>query len=225
MKKYKLLIVDDEKEICSMLKEYFSMLGYLVYAAGSGQEALDLLDTEPDLILLDVNMPGMDGLEVCRQIRDSIHVPILFLTAKIEEQDRVEGFMAGGDDYILKPFSMEELQARVMAHLRREERRTDKKMVMNFGTIMVDYEDRKITVQGKEVDLTKTEFGILELLSRNRGRSFDKETIYEKLWGYDKDGNSESITEHVRRIRNKLGRFTDQKVIETVWGVGYRWIL
>lgn len=222
---YKLLIVDDEKEIQSMLNEYFSMLGYLVYTAGSGQEALDLLHTEPDLILLDVSMPGMDGLEICRRIRDSISVPILFLTAKIEEQNRVEGFMAGGDDYILKPFSLEELQARVMAHLRREERRTGKKMVMNFGTIMVDYEARKVMVQGKEVRLTKTEFDILELLSRNRGRSFDKETIYERLWGYDKDGNSESITEHVRRIRNKLGRFTDRKAIETVWGVGYRWIL
>ena len=192
--RYKLLVVDDEQEICIMLKEFFGML-------------------------------GTDGLDLCRQIRDGVNVPILFLTAKIEEEDRVEGFLAGGDDYILKPFSMEELQARVMAHLRREARRTDKKMVMNYGAVMVDYGDRKVSVEGNEVGLTKTEFEILELLSRNRGRIFDKETIYERLWGYDKEGNSESITEHVRRIRKKIGAHTGQDVIETVWGVGYRWIL
>lgn len=222
---YKLLAADDEEEICRMLKDYFEMLGYAVYTANSGKEALDLLYTQPDLILLDVNMPGMDGLDLCRRIRDSVNVPILFLTAKIEEQDRVEGFLAGADDYILKPFSMEELQARVMAHLRREARRTDRKNVMNTGPVLVDYADRKVRVQGNEVSLTKTEFDILELLSKNRGRIFDKETIYEKLWGYDKEGNSESITEHIRRIRKKIGAHTGQEVIETVWGVGYRWIL
>lgn len=222
---YKLLAADDEEEICRMLKDYFEMLGYAVYTANSGKAALDLLYTQPDLILLDVNMPGMDGLDLCRRIRDSVNVPILFLTAKIEEQDRVEGFLAGADDYILKPFSMEELQARVMAHLRREARRTDRKNVMNTGPVLVDYADRKVRVQGNEVSLTKTEFDILELLSKNRGRIFDKETIYEKLWGYDKEGNSESITEHIRRIRKKIGAHTGQEVIETVWGVGYRWIL
>lgn len=222
---YKLLAADDEEEICRMLKDYFEMLGYAVYTANSGEEALDLLHMQPDLILLDVNMPGMDGLDLCRRIRDSVNVPILFLTAKIEEQDRVEGFLAGADDYILKPFSMEELQARVMAHLRREARRTDRKNVMNTGPVLVDYADRKVSVQGNEVNLTKTEFDILELLSKNRGRIFDKETIYEKLWGYDKEGNSESITEHIRRIRKKIGAHTGQEVIETVWGVGYRWII
>ncbi len=223
--RYKLLVVDDEQEICIMLKEFFGMLGYTVYTADSAKAALGFLSAEPDLILLDINMPGTDGLDLCRQIRDGVNVPILFLTAKIEEEDRVEGFLAGGDDYILKPFSMEELQARVMAHLRREARRTDKKMVMNYGAVMVDYGDRKVSVEGNEVGLTKTEFEILELLSRNRGRIFDKETIYERLWGYDKEGNSESITEHVRRIRKKIGAHTGQDVIETVWGVGYRWIL
>ncbi len=222
---YKLLAADDEEEICRMLKDYFEMLGYAVYTANSGKGALDLLYTQPDLILLDVNMPGMDGLDLCRRIRDSVNVPILFLTAKIEEQDRVEGFLAGADDYILKPFSMEELQARVMAHLRREARRMDRKNVMSTGPVLVDYADRKVRVQGNEVSLTKTEFDILELLSKNRGRIFDKETIYEKLWGYDKEGNSESITEHIRRIRKKIGAHTGQEVIETVWGVGYRWIL
>lgn len=221
---YKLLIVDDEEEILQMLSNYFTLSEYEVLEASSAMEAMKLLSQNPDLILLDINMPGMDGLELCRQIREQVNVPILFLTAKIEEQDRVNGFLAGGDDYILKPFSMDELQARVMAHLRREERRTGKKTFKNFGKVQIDYSDRQLRVSGKEISLTKTEFDIVELLSQNKGRIFGKEDIYEKVWGFDKDGNSDSIMEHIRRIRKKIQKETKEDVIETVWGVGYRWI-
>lgn len=221
---YKLLIVDDEEEILQMLSNYFTLLEYEVLEASSAMEAMKLLSQNPDLILLDINMPGMDGLELCKQIREQVNVPILFLTAKIEEQDRVDGFLAGGDDYILKPFSMDELQARVMAHLRREERRTGKKTFKNFGKVQIDYSDRQLRVSGKEISLTKTEFDIVELLSQNKGRIFGKEDIYEKVWGFDKDGNSDSIMEHIRRIRKKIQKETKEDVIETVWGVGYRWI-
>lgn len=221
---YKLLIVDDEEEILQMLSNYFSLLEYEVLEASSAMDAMELLHKNPDLILLDINMPGMDGLELCRQIREQVNVPILFLTAKIEEQDRVNGFLAGGDDYILKPFSMDELQARVMAHLRREERRTGQKAIKNFGIVQIDYSDRLVRVSGKEISLTKTEFDIVELLSQNKGRIWGKENIYEKIWGYDKDGNSDSIMEHIRRIRKKIQKETDEDVIKTVWGVGYRWI-
>lgn len=221
---YKLLIVDDEEEILQMLSNYFSLLEYEVLEASSAMDAMELLHKNPDLISLDINMPGMDGLELCRQIREQVNVLILFLTAKIEEQDRVNGFLAGGDDYILKPFSMDELQARVMAHLRREKRRTGQKAIKNFGIVQIDYSDRLVRVSGKEISLTKTEFDIVELLSQNKGRIFGKENIYEKIWGYDKDGNSDSIMEHIRRIRKKIQKETDENVIETVWGVGYRWI-
>lgn len=221
---YKLLIVDDEEEILQMLSNYFSLLEYEVLEASSAMDAMELLHKNPDLILLDINMSGMDGLELCRQIREQVNVPILFLTAKIEEQDRVNGFLAGGDDYILKPFSMDELQARVMAHLRREERRTGQKAIKNFGIVQIDYSDRLVRVSGKEISLTKTEFDIVELLSQNKGRIWGKENIYEKIWGYDKDGNSDSIMEHIRRIRKKIQKETDEDVIKTVWGVGYRWI-
>lgn len=221
---YKLLIVDDEEEILQMLSNYFTLSEYEVMEASSAMDAMKLLSQNPDLILLDINMPGMDGLELCRQIREQVNVPILFLTAKIEEQDRVNGFLAGGDDYILKPFSMDELQARVMAHLRREERRTGKKAFKNFGKVQIDYSDRQLRVSGKEISLTKTEFDIVELLSQNKGRIFGKEDIYEKVWGFDKDGNSDSIMEHIRRIRKKIQKETKEDVIETVWGVGYRWI-
>ena len=222
--KYKLLVIDDDKDIRMMLKDYFQLMGYLVYLAESGQEALEKISEHPDLILLDINMPQLDGLEVCKRIRNQINVPILFLTAKIEEQDKINGFMAGGDDYILKPFSLEELSARIMAHLRREERGKDKKALSSAGEFIINYNDRTVFIDEKQIVFTKTEFDIIEFLSSNKGRIFDKESIYEKLWGFDKEGDNAIITEHIRRIRKKFEKESEKEMIETVWGVGYRWI-
>lgn len=222
--KYKLLVIDDDKDIRMMLKDYFQLMGYLVYLAESGQEALEKIAEHPDLILLDINMPQLDGLEVCKRIRNQINVPILFLTAKIEEQDKINGFMAGGDDYILKPFSLEELSARIMAHLRREERGRDKKALCSAGEFIINYNDRTVFIGEKQIVFTKTEFDIIEFLSSNKGRIFDKESIYEKIWGFDKDGDNAIITEHIRRIRKKFEKESEKEMIETVWGVGYRWI-
>lgn len=222
--KYKLLVIDDDKDIRRMLKDYFQLMGYLVYLAESGQEALEKIAEHPDLILLDINMPQLDGLEVCKRIRNQINVPILFLTAKIEEQDKINGFMAGGDDYILKPFSLEELSARIMAHLRREERGRDKKALCSAGEFIINYNDRTVFIGEKQIVFTKTEFDIIEFLSSNKGRIFDKESIYEKLWGFDKEGDNAIITEHIRRIRKKFEKESEKEMIETVWGVGYRWI-
>lgn len=222
--KYKLLVIDDDKDIRMMLKDYFQLMGYLVYLAESGQEALEKISEHPDLILLDINMPQLDGLEVCKRIRNQINVPILFLTAKIEEQDKINGFMAGGDDYILKPFSLEELSARIMAHLRREERGRDKKALCSAGEFIINYNDRTVFIGEKQIVFTKTEFDIIEFLSSNKGRIFDKESIYEKLWGFDKEGDNAIITEHIRRIRKKFEKESEKEMIETVWGVGYRWI-
>lgn len=222
--KYKLLAVDDEKAILLMLKEYFELLEYDVYTAQSAEEALAKISCNPDLILLDVNMPEMDGIEFCKRIRSQVTVPIVFLTAKIEECDRINGLLAGGDDYIMKPFSMEELSARIAAHLRREERGHERKRLLSAGEFFINYTDRTVSIGEKVIAFTKTEFEIIEFLSNNKGRTFDKETIYERLWGYDKEGDSAIITEHVRRIRSKFEKESDHKMIETVWGVGYRWI-
>ncbi len=222
--KYKLLIVDDDKDICKMLKDYFELLGYLVYTVSTGMEALEQMAVSPDLILLDINMPEMDGIKVCKRIRSHVNIPIIFLTAKVEEQDKINGLMAGGDDYIIKPFSLDELSARVVAHLRREERGKEKKNIFLSGDFLINYYDRSVMIENNIISLTKTEFDIIEFLSSHRGRIFDKETIYERLWGYDKDGDSSIITEHIRRIRGKLGRWSGKEFIETVWGVGYRWI-
>ena len=223
----KLLIVDDEADIRLLLKEYLEMEGYQVCLAANAKEAEEALVWEPDLILLDINMPGTDGLLWCEQVRDSVEIPILFLSARTEEDDRIRGFKAGGDDYIIKPFSMEELSARIEAHLRREARKekgkTERREYFD-GELQVDFTGYRILKKGKDIGLTKMEFQIAELLFTNRGQVFTKESIYEKVRGFDGEADAAVITEHIRRIRMKLGTGKGQKYIETVWGVGYRWI-
>ncbi len=220
--KQKLLIADDEPGIVDMLKAYFSPQ-YDVLTAYGGEEAIQKAGSQPDLILLDVNMPGTDGLSVCKTIREHVSCPILFLTARIESSDQLAGFQAGADDYILKPFDLDELAARVAAHLRREERLRRRSTVRFFGELAVDYSARTVSVHGEAVALSRREFDILELLSLNAGQVFDRERIYETVWGIDGSGNSDTVMEHIRKIRAKLARYTLHSYIETVWGCGYKW--
>lgn len=220
---YKILVVDDEQDICTMLKDYLQLEGYLVYTANNGREAMEQLALSSDLILLDINMPEMDGLEFCKKVRNHVNIPIIFLTARIEDEDRINGLMVGGDDYILKPFNLQELKARIVAHLRREERSKGKMSIRCEDSIVINYDERKVYSGENEIKFTKTEFDIIDLLSNNIGKIFDRETIYERLWGYDKDGDSAIIMEHIRRIRKKFSDVVDKEMIETVWGVGYRW--
>lgn len=220
----KILVVDDEEGIRCLLRDYLELQGYEVLTAGGGIEALEKISGMPDIILLDINMPDLDGLEVCRKIREYVDCPILFLTAKIEGQDRINGLMMGGDDYILKPFALEELGARVMAHLRREERKSRKHAVKIMGDLSICYGERAVYCKGNRLNLTKTEYDIIELFTMNPGQIFGKEAIYEKLRGYDADGDSSIVAEHVRRIRGKILAFAEADPIETVWGVGYKWI-
>lgn len=220
--KAKLLIVDDEPGIVETLGAFFSSR-YEVLTACSGEEALRKAGQSPDLILLDINMPGMDGLNVCQTIREHVACPILFLTARIEPSDKIDGFRAGADDYIVKPFDLDELAARVEAHLRREQRRSGPVAVRFFGELAVDYAARKITVGGAPVALSRREFDIVELLSCHEGQVFDRERIYEAVWGIDGEGSSDTVMEHVRKIRAKLACHTLHSYIETVWGCGYKW--
>ncbi|TGY95883.1 response regulator transcription factor [Petralouisia muris] len=218
----KILAADDEQDIRNLLKESLEMEGYLVYTAKNGMEAMEGLKHQPDLIILDVNMPDLDGYTVCEKIRDYVDCPILFLTARTEEQDRVNGFKAGGDDYIVKPFGMDELLARVEAHLRREARRQQSGSVYIKGDLTVDFSGRQVLLKGEDAGLTKTEFSIVELLISHSGQVFEKEQIYERVRGFDGEADPSIIAEHVRRIRQKIDGET--KHIETVWGVGYKWI-
>ena len=221
--KYKILIVDDEQSILDMLKLQLEFEGYTVYVASNAKEALDNLSYSPDIILLDINMSGMNGLDLCVFIRDFISCPIIFLTARVSEQDKINGLMAGGDDYITKPFSVNELLARISAHLRRERRNHNKAKSKFSEELVIDYSDRSLYIKGNKIELSNKEFEIIQLLSSNAGQVFDREKIYECIWGIDGNGDSIVIKEHIRKIRLKFSKFTDKVYITTVWGVGYKW--
>ena len=220
--KYKILIIDDEEMILSMMEK---CLGeeFSVYTAENAKKALELLNVIPDIILLDINMPEMDGLELCQLIRGHISCPIIFLTARVTERDVIRGLSVGGDDYITKPFSMDELLARISAHLRREERKGTAENLRFDEELIIDYNSRTVFYSREQLDFSNKEFEIIRFLSQNAGMVFDRETIYEKLWGYNGEGDSIVVKEHIRKIRNKLSVYTDKNYIETVWGVGYKW--
>ena len=220
--KYKILIIDDEEMILSMMEK---CLGeeFSVYTAENAKKALELLNVIPDIILLDINMPEMDGLELCKLIRGHISCPIIFLTARVTERDVIRGLSVGGDDYITKPFSMDELLARISAHLRREERKGTAENLRFDEELIIDYNSRTVFYSREQLDFSNKEFEIIRFLSQNAGMVFDRETIYEKLWGYNGEGDSIVVKEHIRKIRNKLSVYTDKNYIETVWGVGYKW--
>ena len=222
--KEKILIVDDETDIVSMLKDYFEFNGYYTITATNGLEAIKKAEKQPDIILLDVNMPDIDGIEVCIRIRDFVSCPILFLTARIEDSDKIKGFGAGADDYIIKPFSIDELGARVTAHLRRERRQRESAKVHFDDKLVIDYTERSLYYNGKRVTLAKKEFDIIELLSQHTGQIFSKDRIYEHIWDYDSEGDSSVVAEHIRRIRSKFATENMKPYIETVWGCGYKWI-
>lgn len=221
--KQKLLIIDDETILTELLYDHFNTCGYLVYTANNGREAASLLSVQPDLILLDINMPDLDGMTLCKQIRRSVICPILFLTARITEQDKVNGFASGGDDYITKPFSLQELTARVEAHLRRDARNRIAPKLLSSQGLIVNLSERTVSYEGKEIPFSKREFDIIEFLLSNGNHVFDKEHIYEGAWGFDAEGDSSVVKEHVRKIRTKLYETTCKEYIETVWGMGYKW--
>ena len=220
--KHKILMIDDEEMILTMLKKCLETENFLVYTADNAKKALELMSVAPDIILLDINMPEMDGLELCQFVREHISCPIIFLTARVSEQDVIQGLSVGGDDYITKPFRVDELLARILAHLRREERKNNADNLKFDEELIIDYNSRMVFLGKRQLDFSNKEFEIIRLLSQNAGMVFDRETIYERLWGYDGEGDSIVVKEHIRKIRNKLANYTEKNYIETVWGVGYR---
>lgn len=219
----KILIVDDEPDVVELLQDYFELNGYQTFSASNGKQALTQIAKQPDIIILDINMPKMNGIELCQQIRNFVSCPILFLTARTEDSDKIKGFAVGGDDYIVKPFSIEELGARVAAHIRRE-LRSQNKSHQRFGEgLVIDYSAKEMYANGYLIPFSKTEFDIVELLSSNAGQVFDKERIYDRIWGFDSEGNAMTVVEHIRKIRGKLLEAGCKPYIETVWGRGYKW--
>ncbi|MFI5271680.1 MAG: response regulator transcription factor [Ktedonobacterales bacterium] len=238
-----ILVVEDEVDLNNLLKSQLEGEGHTVYQAFDGPTALTLADTHvPDLVILDWMLPGLDGLAVCRQLRLSHLMPVIMLTARHEEIDRVLGLEVGADDYVLKPFSMRELLARVRAMLRRvaldaqtapdaAAADTSAAHARNDGlppapepivrgTLRVDLANHAVTLAGQEVDLTPKEFDLLALLAGHPGRAFSREFLLERLWGYEYDGFDRTVDTHIVRLRKKLGPLGEQ--IVTVWGVGYR---
>lgn len=219
----KIMIIDDEPDIIFLLRDFFYLNDYDVITAGNVEEATEKLKENPDIILLDINMPGKNGLEFCKQIRSHTQCPIIFLTARTNEDDILTGLNVGGDDYITKPFHIRELLGRVQAHLRREKRNKDNGNE-NVSGLKINYSGMSVTFDGKGIAFTKTEFEIIEFLSMNPGQVFSREKIYENVMGFNSDGDNAVITEHIRRIRNKFIGAGCKSYIETVWGLGYRWI-
>ena len=212
------------KKVLKFLKDFLELENYTVVTAESGDAALKKMSVAPDLILLDINMPRMNGLEFCKRIRNHVSCPIIFLTARIEDEDKIIGLKSGGDDYIIKPFNLDELLARIEAHLRRENRNIGKKKLLFSDELCIDYSGKKVIYHDVELDFTRAEFDLIEVLSSYPGQVFDKELLYEKAWGYEKEGDSHLVTEMISRIRKKLKKITNKVYIETVWGYGYKWI-
>ena len=217
------MIVDDEKMMTELLSDHLQDCGYETLEANSAVEAISMLPRQPDLIILDINMPGTDGLELCKGIRSQGMWPILFVTARITEQDKINGLQYGGDDYITKPFSLGELSARVAAHLRRDERSRSRSSVLVSNELIVNLSERTVSWHGSEIPFSKREFDLMEFLITNAGQVFDRERIYELVWGYDAEGDSTVIKEYIRKIRARLRDVTGKDYIETIWGVGYKW--
>ena len=216
----KILAVDDEPEILKIIKHALQKDGHEVTVISDpAQIPLDALGWY-DLILLDVMMPGTDGFEICSKIRDIVDCPILFLTAKSMEEDVTFGFSLGADDYISKPFSLQELRARVNAHIRRETREHTQSLVVDGVRFFLQKEEAY--VEHTRIPFTKSEYQISLFLARHHGQVYSKEQIYEHVFGYEGESDESAITEHIKNIRKKLATF-GLNSIETVWGVGYKW--
>ena len=218
----KILVVDDERAVRESLRRALELEGYEIALADDGQAALEELETgdEPDAMILDVLMPGLDGLEVARRVRrGGSRLPILMLTARVEVHDRVAGLDAGADDYVTKPFALEELLARVRALLRRSHEDGTDKLV--FGDLELDPGTREVRRDGEPIDLTRTEFSLLELFMRNPRQVLTRSIIFERVWGYDFGFGSNSLDVYIGYLRRKTESGGKPRLIQTVRGVGY----
>lgn len=224
----KMLIADDNKQITSILSNYARKEGFEPVVALDGEEALRLFDEhEPDIamVLLDVMMPKVDGFEVCRRLRGKSLVPVIMVTARGEDFEKIMGLDIGADDYIIKPFSAGEVMARVRAILRRMQTREEKTAhnIYRYSNLMIDLDKYAVTVNGSEVPLTKKEVELLWTLAKNSSKVFSRDNLLDSLWGYDYYGDSRTVDSHIKRMRAKLDKFEHPGwEIKTIWGVGYR---
>ncbi|NLP36759.1 MAG: response regulator transcription factor [Firmicutes bacterium] len=223
----KVLVVDDEKTIVKGLKFALQKENFEVLVAYDGKEALEIFEQEaPDLIVLDLMLPEIDGFEVCRRIRKTSEVPIIMLTARGEDIDKILGLELGADDYMTKPFNPRELVARIKAVMRRSQNRSTNPASLQYirlQDLQIDLLQQKVRVRDKEVDLTSKEFALLSLLASNPGRVFSREKLLEHVWGYDYYGDARTVDVHIRHLREKIEQDpAAPQLILTVWGAGYK---
>ena len=233
MDKNRILVVEDERNIRELIRFNLEKNGYKVEAAENGLDGLKMAETgEFDLLLLDIMLPGIDGLDICKKLRNGDKVPgipIIMLTAKNEEIDKVLGLELGADDYVAKPFGIKELMARIRANLRRSnmseeiERSRSQENVVKIGSLEIDFEGFLVKKNGTPISLTLKEFEILRVLVKNKGKVFSRESLLLNVWGYDYMGDARTVDVHIRHLRSKIGDDEAEKpIIETIRGVGYR---
>ena len=221
MNGYTIMIIDDESQMRELVRTFLEAERYTVIEATDGVHALSLIDeTTPDLYLVDVMMPFMDGFQFAQEVKRNDSTPIIFLSAKGDEWDRVNGLKLGGDDYIVKPFHPAELLARIESVLRRTYQNTQPVDLLRAGPLVIDAEAHAITVNGKQLSVTLKEFGLLQLFAKNQGRVFSREQLLQMIWGEDHKSTERTVDTHIKTLRLKLGDYSH--LIETVWGVGYK---
>ena len=222
------LVIEDDKEVSQLIRLYLAQAGYRVLTAEDGLSGLLMaLEDSPDIVLLDLNLPDMDGIEVCQNVRKQSEVPIIMVTARVEEDDRLTGLDLGADDYVSKPFSPRELVARVNAVLRRTNKAVEKRETagsqINAGDVVIDLDRRSATVLGDEIEVTPTEFRLLAYFIEGYGRTVSREQIIENVFGYDFSGYDRTVDTHVSNLRKKLEAANpDKQHLKTMYGVGYR---
>ncbi len=224
-----ILVADDEKEIADLVELYLKNEGYDIRKFHDGLAAWqDIQENPPDLAVLDVMMPGLDGFALCQKIREKYNFPVIMLTAKVEGMDKINGLSLGADDYVTKPFNPLELVARVKAQLRRythynQESQQDNRDVIDFSGLIINRKTHECTLDERTLELTPTEFDILWLLCENRGRVISSEQLFEKVWGEKYLNSNNTVMVHIRHLREKMGEpFRNPRFIKTVWGVGYK---
>ena len=222
----KILVIDDDVSICEMLKTYFEKEGYEVKTVNDGISGVDSFKLyNPDIVLLDIVLPKKDGWQVCREIREVSNQPIIMISAKSDTFDKVLGLELGADDYLVKPFDIKELSARIKAVLRRARShaapRNDNE-VIKFENIEISLQKYELKLSGKSIDIPPKELELLYFLAYNRNRVFTRDQLLDKVWGFDYLGDSRTVDVHVKRLREKLEGVSDKWVLKTVWGVGYK---
>ena len=221
-----ILVVDDEKEIADLIEIYLVSDGYKVFKAENAAKGLEIISKEEvHLVLLDIMMPGMNGLEMCKKIRETNNIPIIMLSAKSTDLDKILGLGTGADDYVVKPFEMKELIARINAVLRRTEIPNDTSKRLTFDKLVIDLDSYELIVDGKKIDTPPKELELLYHLASTPNRVYTRNQLLDEVWGFDYFGDSRTVDVHIKRLREKIENVSSQWALKTVWGVGYKFEL